>query len=74
MDFIELFLYTGFVAGLIGYLGSQVGRWMGRRKHSLFGLRPKRSADLVAALLGSFVGLAALIILILARPTPASSV
>ena len=73
MQTAELILFVGFISGLIGYSGSQVGRYIGRRKHSLFGLRPMRTADLLATLAGALIGLASLAILLLVQFAPTAA-
>ena len=73
MQNAELVLFVGFISGLIGHSGSQLGRYIGRRKHSLFGLRPVRTADLLATLAGSLIGLASLAIWLLVQFVPTAS-
>jgi hypothetical protein len=43
------------VSGVVAYLGNQVGRATGRRRLSVFGLRPRYTAHLIAVLTGMLI-------------------
>jgi hypothetical protein len=50
---------TGFmiVAGLVAYIGDRVGHQVGRRRLTLFGLRPKYTSTIVAVATGMLIAL-----------------
>lgn len=43
------------ICGLIAYMGDALGRRMGKKRLTVFGLRPKRTAVLVTTLTGCFI-------------------
>jgi uncharacterized protein (DUF3084 family) len=43
------------VSGLVAFLGNKLGRHVGRRKMSLFGLRPKYTSNLITVFTGSMI-------------------
>lgn len=43
------------VCGLIAYIGDLIGRRMGKRRHSLFGLRPRYTAIIATAITGMII-------------------
>ncbi len=61
--------YTALVFGalvilgaIIAYLGDVTGAWLGKRRSSVFGLRPRQSARLVAAVIGALLPLLGLMV------------
>ena len=50
------------VAGIIAYIGDRVGHQVGRKRLTLFGLRPKYTSTIVAVATGMFIALAVTII------------
>ncbi|MEA3402606.1 MAG: DUF3084 domain-containing protein [Armatimonadota bacterium] len=45
------------LGALIAYLGDLLGAWLGKRRSTIFGLRPRRSARLMAAVVGALLPL-----------------
>lgn len=45
----------GIVGGAIAYLGNQLGRYIGRKKLSIFRLRPRHTSILITTLTGVFI-------------------
>ncbi len=54
---IVLFVALAMLGALIAYLGDLVGAWLGKRRSTLFGMRPRRSARLIAAIVGAILPL-----------------
>ncbi|GAC1304370.1 MAG: hypothetical protein NVS2B3_13580 [Vulcanimicrobiaceae bacterium] len=54
------------LAGLIAYLGDRVGHQVGRKRLTLFGLRPKYTSTIVAVATGMTIALAVTLVTILA--------
>ncbi len=60
MQFLPGFITVVFitvVAGLVAYVGDRVGHQVGRRRLTLFGLRPKYTSTIVAVGTGMFIAL-----------------
>ncbi len=67
-DFQSVFfvLVLAFLSGLAAFLGDRIGTHIGKRRISVFGMRPRHTAAVLAALFGfvvTLVGVAALFIL-----------
>ena len=52
---LPFIIVTLVVAGLVAWAGDVLGRKLGRRRISLFGLRPRRTALLIAVLTGMII-------------------
>ncbi|MHC9540350.1 MAG: DUF3084 domain-containing protein [Vulcanimicrobiota bacterium] len=48
-------IIIGIVGGAIAYLGNQLGRYIGRKKLSIFRLRPRHTSILITTLTGVFI-------------------
>ncbi len=48
------------ISGVVAYIGNQVGRATGRRRLSIFGLRPRHTAHLITVLTGMLITLISL--------------
>ncbi len=57
-----------FVAGLIAYVGDRVGHQVGRKRMTLFGLRPKYTSTIVAVGTGMGIALVATVVPLLTAP------
>lgn len=67
--FIILILTTGIVGGLIAFLGNQLGRYVGRKKMSVFKLRPRYTSMLITVLTGMMIASSTLgLAIILSEP------
>lgn len=66
MHGFRLILILAFVGGLIAYLGDKVGMRIGRRRLTLFGLRPKHTSVLVTITTGVLIAAASLAVLSIA--------
>ena len=56
------------VAGLIAYIGDRVGHQVGRKRMTLFGLRPKYTSTIVAVATGMMIALVATIVTLSTSP------
>jgi uncharacterized protein (DUF3084 family) len=54
------------LAGVIAYAGDRLGTWVGRRRLTLFGARPKRTGQIVGVAAGILIMLTTLAVLALA--------
>ncbi|MBD3292598.1 MAG: DUF3084 domain-containing protein [Armatimonadia bacterium] len=54
---VLVFVALAFLGALIAYLGDLIGVRVGKRRSSIFGLRPRQSARLVAAIIGGLLPL-----------------
>lgn len=61
-----LVLILVLMGGSIAYLGDAVGMWVGRKRLTLFGLRPKHSSIVVTVITGMLIAGASLAVLTLA--------
>ena len=58
---VALILVAGAVlSGLVAWLGNKLGRQVGRRKMSLFGLRPRHTSNVITVATGSLIFLVTL--------------
>ena len=63
MNFVEIVRGIGnlafvmVVAGTVAYVGDRVGHQVGRRRLSLFGIRPRYTSTIVAIATGVLIGL-----------------
>src|SRR5690606_30025376 len=62
----RLILMLVFIGGLIAYLGDKVGMRIGRRRLTLFGLRPKHTSTLVTITTGILIAAASVTVLSIA--------
>lgn len=51
----SIYLLVAVMAGCIAYMGNDLGKKIGKKKRSLFGLRPKHTSNLITALVGSLI-------------------
>ena len=63
-----LIAVIGFVAGAIAYVGDRVGHQVGRKRLTLFGLRPKYTSTIVAVGTGVMIALIATTGVLLTTP------
>ncbi|MFO7264693.1 MAG: DUF3084 domain-containing protein [Limnochordales bacterium] len=66
MHGFRLILMLAFIGGLIAYLGDKVGMRIGRRRLTLFGLRPKHTSTLVTITTGILIAAASVTVLSIA--------
>jgi hypothetical protein len=59
---VSLIIGLTVLAGIIAYLGDRVGHQVGRRRLTLFGLRPKYTSTIVAVATGMFIAFAVMAI------------
>lgn len=52
-----IYAVVAVLAGAIAYLGNQLGRKIGRKKMSLFGMRPKNTSNFITTLTGSLIAI-----------------
>jgi len=57
---------TGIIGGAIAFLGNQLGRFIGRKKLSIFGLRPRYTSMLITVLTGMMIASLTLTVAIVA--------
>jgi uncharacterized protein (DUF3084 family) len=60
---------TVVMGGIIAYTGDLIGRRYGKRRASLFGLRPKHTAILITSAFGGFISIVSLGVVFLLVPT-----
>jgi hypothetical protein len=65
---ILLVVLIVLVAGLIAYVGDRVGHQVGRRRMTLFGLRPKYTSTIVAVATGMMIAFVATVVPLLTTP------
>ncbi len=65
---ILLVILIVFVAGLIAYVGDRVGHQVGRKRMTLFGLRPKYTSTIVAVGTGMGIAFIATVVPLLTAP------
>ena len=65
---ILLVILIVVVAGLIAYVGDRVGHQVGRKRMTLFGLRPKYTSTIVAVGTGMGIALIATVVVLLSAP------
>lgn len=54
---ILILLFIAIISGLIAYLGNQLGRYVGRKRLSIFNLRPRHTAALFTVVTGMLISL-----------------
>ncbi len=59
---VKLFAILAVVGGAIAWLGDVVGARLGKKRSSLFGLRPRQTARLVAVVIGAALPLGGLLV------------
>jgi len=59
---VKLFAILAIVGGAIAWLGDVVGARLGKKRSSLFGLRPRQTARLVAVVIGAALPLGGLLV------------
>lgn len=52
---IITFIFLAIIGGAVSYLGNQLGRYIGRRKMSIFNLRPRHTSILITVITGSLI-------------------
>jgi len=55
------FVALAIIGGAVSYLGNQLGRYIGRRKMSVFNLRPRHTSILITTITGSFIAVMTLL-------------
>ncbi|MDQ2908830.1 MAG: DUF3084 domain-containing protein [Candidatus Eremiobacteraeota bacterium] len=65
---IAAVIFIVLVAGLIAYLGDRVGHYVGRKRMTLFNLRPKYTSTIVAVATGMMIALVASIVILSTSP------
>lgn len=62
MDTYTLFLFLGLtlMGGTIAFMGDRLGRYMGKRRMTVFGLRPRHTALFFTIIAGMFIALTSL--------------
>lgn len=65
MDAYTLILFLGLtvVGGLIAFMGDRLGRYMGKRRMTIFGLRPRHTALLFTVVAGMLIAVTSLVTL-----------
>ncbi|NLM95576.1 MAG: DUF3084 domain-containing protein, partial [Firmicutes bacterium] len=58
-----LIMILAITGGVIAYLGDRIGMKVGRKRLTLFGLRPKHTSILITILTGVFIATATLVVL-----------
>ena len=66
---IGLILAIAIVAGAIAYIGDRVGHQVGRKRLTLFGLRPKYTSTIVAIATGMLIALSVTLAAVIASST-----
>ena len=61
----SIYLLVAVVAGVIAYIGNDLGKKIGKKKRSIFGLRPKHTSNLITALVGSLIATATLTLVLI---------
>ncbi len=64
---IVLVLLLVLLAGVIAFLGDRLGTWAGRNRLSLFGVRPRRTGQIIGVMAGILIMLTTLGVLALAN-------
>src|SRR5690554_1760518 len=64
MNGILLIIFLVIFSGLIAYLGDQIGMKVGKRRLSLFGLRPKYTSIIITVLTGVLIATLSITILL----------
>lgn len=57
IDTVLIIVLLMALGALIAWLGDLTGAWLGKRRSTLFGMRPRRSARLIAAVVGAILPL-----------------
>lgn len=61
----SIYLLVAVVAGCIAYMGNDLGKKIGKKKRTLFGLRPKHTSNLITALVGSLIAIVTLTLVLI---------
>lgn len=67
MEIINAFLIIGvvvFLSGMIAYLGDRIGMKMGKKRVSLFGLRPRYSSIIITIITGILIAVLSITVLL----------
>lgn len=59
---IVVFVALGVLGAIIAYLADLTGAWLGKRRSTIFGLRPRQSARLFVAIIGGILPLLGLLV------------
>jgi hypothetical protein len=62
LKIIFIILASGVIGGIIAFLGNQLGRYIGRKKLSVFKLRPRYTSMLITILTGMMIAMLAITI------------
>lgn len=54
-----------FLGGIIAYIGNYVGRWIGKRRLTIFNLRPRYTATAITVISGIIIALSTIVVLLL---------
>jgi hypothetical protein len=60
-----IILTTGLIGGIIAHLGNQLGRYIGRKKMSIFKLRPRHTSMLITMITGMMIASVTLVVAML---------
>jgi hypothetical protein len=61
----SIYLLVAVVAGIIAYMGNDLGKKIGKKKRSIFGLRPKHTSNLITSLVGSAIAVITLTLVLI---------
>lgn len=61
-----LIFILAFIGGVIAYIGDKIGMKVGRKRLTLFGLRPKYTGIIITIFTGIFISVASIVILTIA--------
>ena len=59
---VLVFLLVAFIAGGIAMLGNQLGRKIGRKKMTVFGMRPRHTSIFITTITGSLIACLTLVL------------
>lgn len=59
--FILTLIILAVIGGAVSYLGNQLGRYIGRKKMSIFNLRPRHTSILITTVTGSLIAVMTLV-------------
>ena len=65
----SIYTVVAVVAGAIAYLGNDLGRQIGRKKMSVFGLRPRHTSNFITVVTGSLIAVTTLTLILLSSET-----
>ncbi len=62
---ISVFVALAVLGALIAYLADITGAWLGRRRSSVFGLRPRRTARMLTVIIGAVLPLIGILVAVI---------